>query len=353
MPPSPTTMPARSTVVGLERPGFPQPRAGWTGEPTACRCPRPARRDRSPAVRPPPRRRRRRPRRPHDPAPRSRPMPASGPSSRRPRSPPGRRPGWRACRHRHPLPFRHPCQESGRRVIALTSCPAASQRGTQPRAHEAGRAGYQGPHVGLPTQPQWFSARHGRAHGGGGGVNRARLPAGGPSRRGDPHAWRQAPIPGWAAVPNRAPLRPRRRRLGGPRCGLRPGLRRPTLPVMRAGWSVCDYVVCSRGKDEDEPVPRSHGRRRGGHRVRADERLCRQPARPRVGRSGFRAVVDGRQRPGRAHDDRRSRLSSDPETLAADCLQSLLARLRGPSRSAALPQPGYLGVAPRPGPGPP
>ena len=57
-----------------------------------------------------------------------------------------------------------------------------------------------------------------------------------------PLRWRQAPIPGWAAVPNRAPLRPRRRRLGGPRCGLRPGLRRPTLPVMRAGWSVCVYV---------------------------------------------------------------------------------------------------------------
>ena len=103
--------------------------------------------------------------------------------------------------------------------------------------------------------------------------------------------------------------------------------------------------LCSRGKDEDEPVPRSHGQRRGGHRLRADERLCRQPARPRVGRSGFRAVVDGRQRPGRAHDDRRSRLSSDPETLAAHCLQSLLARLsRAVSEVAALPQPGYLSV---------
>ena len=43
-------------------------------------------------------------------------------------------------------------------------------------------------------------------------------------------------------LPCRIDVRPRRRRLGGPRCGLRPGLRRPTLPVMRAGWSVCVYV---------------------------------------------------------------------------------------------------------------
>ena len=108
--------------------------------------------------------------------------------------------------------------------------------------------------------------------------------------------------------------------------------------------------LCSRGKDEDEPVPRSHGQRRGGHLLRADERLCRQPARPRVGRSVFRAVVDGRQRPGRAHDDRRSRLSSD----SGDTGGSLPAIATGPLSwavkvSGTSPARLSVGVAPRPG----